>query len=99
MKKLTDELLRIEYDALASVLQETIQTCPVYAAQTLEPQMFVSSIVEMLHGLSFENLEELIDSPEGAVIAYQIAMQAGSIKKSLYAYGDFIMIANTPQAA
>lgn len=96
---LTNELLKIGYETLATILLELIESSPNYASQILEPEFFLSSIVEILHGLTFINLEEFIDSHEGAVTAHQISTQANSIKKSLYAHGDFILIANTPAVA
>jgi len=99
MELLESELVDTGYEMLANILNEANEACPIFAAQTMEAQDFLSEVIDLLHGLNLKNLEGFVNNHDELERAKQIAAQAAAIKKALFISGDFVMVANTTLAA
>ena len=100
MQQLISEISDMEYHELAEVLNDTLLTCPNFAAQTIEANEFLGEIAEALHGLSFKYLEKFAEDQDQLIHAKKISAQAAAVMKCLYiSGGEMVMLANATQAA
>ena len=93
MLHLITVLIELEYEVLASILLELIESSPNYAAQIQTPHEFLNSLSEILDGLSFNYLEKYINNSDEFSKAKQIATQATIVKRALFISGNFVTVA------
>jgi hypothetical protein len=83
---------------LAEILSDVLKTCPVFSEQEVNDHEFIESLMSILHGLTFRDLEKYMPNDgnlkEQRITLIKISSQAAQAKNALCIFEKIVILQN-----